>query len=103
MPRDARAQRGRRHASNALKCCDTIRLTPRGPSRRFRRELAMRRALPAILVLGSLAIASTAFTPPNYAILGQAKGPAQPIKFSHKVHTNKLGMDCLYCHYGAIK
>ncbi len=63
----------------------------------------MRRALLAILVLGSLALASTAFTPPNYAVLGQSKGPTQPIKFSHKLHTNKLGMDCLYCHYGAIK
>jgi hypothetical protein len=25
--------------------------------------------------------------------------PSQPIKYSHKLHVNDLGMDCRYCHY----
>ena len=28
-------------------------------------------------------------------------GPEQPISFSHKVHAEKLGMECLYCHSAA--
>ena len=63
----------------------------------------MRRALPAVLVLGSLAIASAALTQSFSVSLGTEKGPVQPIKFSHKTHNGTLGIDCLYCHYGAIK
>ncbi|MCS6961152.1 MAG: cytochrome c family protein [Deltaproteobacteria bacterium] len=35
----------------------------------------------------------------------RAKGykPAQPIKFSHVVHVQKLKMDCTYCHWSVDK
>lgn len=29
--------------------------------------------------------------------------PEQPIPFSHKIHVDNLGMDCLYCHQQAEK
>jgi hypothetical protein len=63
----------------------------------------MRRPLAALLIIASLAIASAAFTQSFNVSLGLQKGPQQPIKFSHKTHAGLLGMDCLYCHYGAIK
>jgi hypothetical protein len=27
--------------------------------------------------------------------------PQQPIAYSHRLHAGELGMDCLYCHFGA--
>lgn len=33
----------------------------------------------------------------------QGYAPAQPIAFSHRTHSGKLGIDCLYCHYGAAR
>jgi len=27
--------------------------------------------------------------------------PEQPINYSHRLHAGELGIDCLYCHYGA--
>jgi hypothetical protein len=27
--------------------------------------------------------------------------PEQPIDYSHRLHAGELGMECLYCHYGA--
>ncbi len=29
--------------------------------------------------------------------------PEQPIKYSHKLHVNDLGIDCRYCHYNVEK
>src|SRR5690242_3056080 len=29
--------------------------------------------------------------------------PEQPINFPHPTHVQKLGMNCLYCHYAANK
>jgi hypothetical protein len=29
--------------------------------------------------------------------------PEQPIKFSHKLHAGKMGIDCKYCHIGVDK
>ena len=63
----------------------------------------MRRALPAVLILGSLALATAAFTQSFSTALGLRKGPEQPIKFSHKLHAGQLQMNCLYCHYAAEK
>lgn len=63
----------------------------------------MKRALvPAIVVL-ALAAGTAAFTQSFNVPLGSSRGPKQPIAFSHEVHAGKLGMDCLYCHYGADK
>jgi len=63
----------------------------------------MRRLLVLSLIFVSLAVAGAAFTQSFSVSLGQSKGPRQPINFSHKTHTGLLGMDCLYCHYGASK
>jgi len=44
------------------------------------------------------------YTTVNKAIgLGRQQGyaPTQPIKFSHKLHAGKHGIDCQYCHDGA--
>ena len=63
----------------------------------------MKRALvPALSVL-ALAVGTIAFTQSTSAPLGKSRGPQQPINFSHQIHAGKLGMDCLYCHYGAEK
>ena len=63
----------------------------------------MRRALSAVLILATLAVAGVAFTQSFSVSLGLEKGPRQPIAFSHKTHAGTLAIDCLYCHYGAIK
>ncbi|MGC8915414.1 MAG: cytochrome c3 family protein [Thermoanaerobaculum sp.] len=33
----------------------------------------------------------------------QGYEPDQPIAFSHRLHAGELGVDCLYCHWGAEK
>ncbi len=40
-----------------------------------------------------------------HLLLGDQQGysPAQPIAYSHRTHAGKLGIDCLYCHYGALR
>ena len=63
----------------------------------------MRRPLSILIVIATLVTASVAFTQSLSVSLGLQKGPKQPINYSHKLHAGKLGMDCLYCHYGAIK
>src|SRR5262245_32821619 len=63
----------------------------------------MRRALPTVLIVGTLALATAAFTQSFSVSLGAKKGPQQPIAYSHKLHAGDLGMNCLYCHYGAEK
>ena len=63
----------------------------------------MTRSISAALIVVTLVIASVAFTQSFSVSLGLQKGPEQPIKFSHKLHAGQLGVDCLYCHYGAIK
>ena len=61
----------------------------------------MKRPLAAVLVLASLAAATVALSQSfNVQIFG-GKGPVQPVNFSHKIHADSLGMDCLYCHTGA--
>jgi len=63
----------------------------------------MPRALIAVLIVAAFAPAGVAYTQSFQTSLGLEKGPQQPIRYSHKTHAGKLGMDCLYCHYGAIK
>ena len=63
----------------------------------------MKRALVPAIALLVLAAGSAAFTQSFSVQLGNRKGPKQPIAFSHEIHAGKLGMDCLYCHYGAEK
>jgi hypothetical protein len=63
----------------------------------------MKKILVAFLIVGSLVGGTAAFTQSFYGQLGATKGPQQPINFSHQIHAGKLGMNCLYCHYGAEK
>ncbi|MHC5210703.1 MAG: cytochrome c3 family protein [Planctomycetota bacterium] len=51
------------------------------------------------LVLGMVAIVATGDARPLNVHTGYA--PEQPIEYSHRLHAGELGMDCLYCHYGA--
>lgn len=63
----------------------------------------MRRALPAVLIVSTLVIASVAFTQSLSTSLGLQHGPEQPIHYSHRLHAGQLGINCLYCHYAAEK
>jgi hypothetical protein len=75
----------------------------------------MRRPLAGLFAVVAVAAAAFSFSPsrsqdtkapvalpPPAPLLG-SRGPVQPIAFSHKLHSGKLGMDCLYCHYSADK
>ncbi len=63
----------------------------------------MKRAVVPLMVLGTLAAGTAAFTQSFSVQLGSRQGPVQPIAFSHQIHAGKLQMDCLYCHAGAAK
>jgi hypothetical protein len=63
----------------------------------------MNRALALLILASTLTAATVAFTQSFPGRIGDHKGPRQPINFSHQVHAGKLGMNCLYCHYGAEK
>lgn len=41
------------------------------------------------------------FTMKDYLVRGYA--PEQPIKYSHKLHVEQLGIECQYCHSGVAK
>ena len=62
----------------------------------------MKRALVPALVVLVLAMGTVAFTQ-SFPVSLVGKGPQQPIAFSHQQHAGKMGIDCLYCHYGADK
>jgi hypothetical protein len=57
-------------------------------------------ALPGLAALAAGAVALSAY---SGASSSQGRGPQQPIAFPHPVHVQKLGMNCLYCHYAANK
>ena len=64
----------------------------------------MTRALAVALIVSALGTFVAAMMPPSFSLFPRAaKGPEQPIAFSHELHAGKLGMNCLYCHYGAEK
>jgi cytochrome c7-like protein len=63
----------------------------------------MNRALALALVVSALAGGTSAWTQSFWASLGSRAGPTQPIQFSHQIHADSLGMNCLYCHYSADK
>ncbi len=57
------------------------------------------RAIPIIIVLGSIVFLSYAtFKEATSIGLSQGYSPDQPIKFSHKVHAGENKIDCKYCH-----
>ncbi len=57
-------------------------------------------AIPGLFVLAAGAVMISAY---SGASSSQNRSPVQPIKFPHPVHVQKLGLNCLYCHYTANK
>ena len=57
-------------------------------------------AIPGLIALAAGAVILSAY---SGASSSQGYSPVQPIKFPHPVHVQKLGMNCLYCHYTANK
>ncbi|MFM7818636.1 MAG: cytochrome c3 family protein [Verrucomicrobiota bacterium] len=53
-------------------------------------------------LIGTLATAGvTYYFTPKYTRVGYQ--PIQPVPFSHRVHSDQLGIDCRYCHNGVEK
>jgi hypothetical protein len=52
----------------------------------------------AILVGSGLVAGAWYYVTPKYSRVGYQ--PIQPTAFSHAVHVDQLGMDCIYCHDG---
>src|SRR5438045_6781224 len=57
-------------------------------------------AIPGLLALAIGAVMLSAY---SGASSSQSRSPVQPIAFTHPVHVQKLGMNCLYCHNAANK
>jgi Cytochrome c7 and related cytochrome c len=57
-------------------------------------------AIPGLVALAAGAVILSAY---SGASSSQGNSPVQPIKFPHPIHVQKLGMNCLYCHYTANK
>jgi hypothetical protein len=57
----------------------------------------------AIPGLAALVAGAHALSAASGASSSQGRGPEQPIAFPHPVHVQRLGMNCLYCHYSANK
>jgi nitrate reductase cytochrome c-type subunit len=57
-------------------------------------------AIPGFLALAAAATVLSAY---SGASSSQGREPEQPINFPHPVHVQKLGMNCLYCHFSANK
>lgn len=64
-------------------------------------QLALKLGLAAVLG-GSVALAGIwYYLTPKYSRVGYQ--PKQPVAFSHKVHSEQLGIDCRYCHNNVDK
>ncbi|HXT15173.1 MAG TPA: cytochrome c3 family protein [Gemmatimonadaceae bacterium] len=57
-------------------------------------------AIPGLFVLAIGAVMLSAY---SGASSSQHNSPVQPINFPHPIHVQKLGMNCLYCHFSANK
>jgi hypothetical protein len=57
------------------------------------------------VIPGFIALAATAIMLSAYSGASSPEGgsPEQPIAFPHPVHVQKLGLNCLYCHFSANK
>lgn len=55
-----------------------------------------------VIVLGAVCVRSIYIELMNVGVYHSYK-PEQPIKFSHKIHADKLQINCVYCHSGAEK
>ncbi|MTI88916.1 MAG: cytochrome C [Balneolaceae bacterium] len=49
-----------------------------------------------IVLLNAVVFSIWYFFSPEYTDVGYA--PEQPVPYSHKLHVDKLGLDCQYCH-----
>jgi hypothetical protein len=65
--------------------------------------MTKRRKWTAIPGLIALAVAAVVLSAYSGASSSQGSQPEQPINFPHTVHVQRLGMNCLYCHYTANK
>ncbi len=65
--------------------------------------MTQRRKWTAIPGLLALAIGAAMLSAYSGASSSQNRSPVQPIAFTHPVHVQKLGMNCLYCHNAANK
>ena len=65
--------------------------------------MTKRRKWTAIPGLAALAVGAVLLSAYSGASSSQGSSPVQPIRFPHTVHVQKLGMNCLYCHYTANK
>jgi hypothetical protein len=65
--------------------------------------MTTRRTWTAVPGLAALVAGALALSAYSGASSPQGRGPAQPIAFPHPVHVQKLGMNCVYCHYAANK
>jgi hypothetical protein len=54
-----------------------------------------------LVLVGVVAAATTYYATPKYTRIGYA--PVQPVPFSHRLHSDGLGIDCRYCHVGVDK
>jgi hypothetical protein len=64
-------------------------------------QLALKLGL-AVVLGGSVALAGIwYYLTPKYSRVGYQ--PKQPVAFSHKVHSEQLGIDCRYCHNNVDK
>jgi len=57
-------------------------------------------AVPGFFAIAALATMLSAY---SGASSSQGASPEQPVHFPHPTHVQKLGMNCLYCHYTANK
>jgi hypothetical protein len=57
-------------------------------------------AIPGLIALAAAAVMLSAY---SGASSSQNRSPVQPIAYSHTIHVQKLGMNCLYCHFAANK
>lgn len=58
---------------------------------------------PRAIAAAALAAGAAALLLASSAGAAPPAGPAQPIKFSHKIHAGDWKIDCQYCHSGASK
>jgi hypothetical protein len=65
--------------------------------------MTKRRKWTAIPGLIALAVGAVIISAYSGASSSQHNSPVQPIPFTHPVHVQKLGMNCLYCHNAANK
>src|SRR5262245_24876576 len=65
--------------------------------------MTKRRKWTAIPGLTALAVGAVLLSAYSGASSSQGSQPQQPINFPHPVHVQRLGLNCLYCHYAANK